>query len=255
MPMSRRFSICLLFIALCACTHPPPPAPLAFDHVWITVSPGAPERAQLESAGFRFAPVINRHDGQGTMSTTIEFENSFLELMWVDPAVPIAPGREAAVEKFRKRMDWRSSGWSPFGFHFRRTSAASAPLPFPTWQVKTEWLPPGTAIEILTPRDDTTSPSFAIPPRELAADDIEQRKRDSGVSDFSHAIGVHRITALQLIAPRAYQPIAPLRFLERERLMKPTMSGDAWTLELTFDHGAQRKERDFRPELPLVIHY
>jgi hypothetical protein len=32
------------------------PAPLAVDHLWIVVSPGAPERAALERAGFLIAP-------------------------------------------------------------------------------------------------------------------------------------------------------------------------------------------------------
>jgi hypothetical protein len=41
-------------------------APFTLSHAWIVVAPGAPERAALEKAGFRIAPTVNRHDGQGT---------------------------------------------------------------------------------------------------------------------------------------------------------------------------------------------
>jgi hypothetical protein len=52
------------------------PSDLQFDHVWIVVSPKAPERAALERAGFQISPDVNRHDGQGTASITVEFENN-----------------------------------------------------------------------------------------------------------------------------------------------------------------------------------
>ena len=64
---------------------------LAFDHVSIMVSPGAPERAALEQAGLQISPGINRNDGQGTASIAVEFQNSYLELMWVDPSVSVEP--------------------------------------------------------------------------------------------------------------------------------------------------------------------
>src|SRR5579871_4314957 len=108
-------------------------SPIEFDHVWIMVSPNAPERARLEGAGFQISPDINRHDGQGTASITVEFENAFLELMWPDSTVAVKPGLERAAEKFRLRMQWRSSGWCPIGIGFRRITASRDAFPFPTW--------------------------------------------------------------------------------------------------------------------------
>src|SRR2546425_13167310 len=78
----------------------PPPARFEVDHFWIVVSPGAPERAALEGIGLHIAPGVNPHEGQGTAAVTAEFTNAFIELMWVDPGVPVAPGFEAAVRKF-----------------------------------------------------------------------------------------------------------------------------------------------------------
>jgi hypothetical protein len=68
---------------LVACVNPALFAdapPLTLSHCWIVVSTGAPERTALEKAGFRIAPTVNRHDGQGTASITVELLNGFLEL-------------------------------------------------------------------------------------------------------------------------------------------------------------------------------
>lgn len=211
------------------------------------VTTGAPERAALERAGFRIAPKVNDHEGQGTASVTVELENGFLELMYLDPNVPMSPGRERAVEKFRQRTNWRTSGWSPFGIGFRRTS--SAPMPFATWSVATEWLPPGTAIEMLTPRDDTKSPSLFISPRELVA--LEPVNTSDEM--FQHPSGAKRITSVRLTTPPRYEPIEALRYVRDAGLVR-VGRGEAWVLEVTLD-GGRKARKDLRPELPLIIRY
>jgi hypothetical protein len=122
---------------------------IELDHVWIMVSPNAPERAALERAGFQISKDVNHHQGTGTSSITVEFGNTYLELMWPDPAVPVAPGLERAAEKYRQRMLWRTSGWSPIGLGFRRTTPSNDALPFPTWSWTAEWMPKGSAMEIV----------------------------------------------------------------------------------------------------------
>src|SRR6266699_3685342 len=129
-------------------------AELEFDHVWIVVTRDAPERAALERAGLKISPDVNRHDGQGTASVSAEFFNAYIELMWPDPTVSVAPGAERGVEKFKNRMNWRTSGWCPLGIALHRTGQGPT-LPFPTWSIAPACMPAGSAIEILTPRDDT----------------------------------------------------------------------------------------------------
>jgi hypothetical protein len=217
-------------------------ATVQFDHLWIVVSRDAPERAVLEKAGFRIAPEVNKHEGQGTASLTIEFENSFLELVWPDPTVPVSPGMERGAEKFRQRMLWRTSGWSPIGIVMHRLS--NTPLPFATWSISPPWMQPGTAMEMLMPRDDARSPSLSIHP---GSDDQAGRA-------MQHPIGVKNITAVRLISPKEYRPIEALAYLQKQRVLTLD-SGDAWAVELTFDKGAKGKRKDFRPDLPLLIRY
>ena len=115
---------------------------LKFDHVWIVVTRNAPERAALERAGLKISPNVNRHDGQGTASISAEFLNAYIELMWPDPTVSVAQGAERGAEKFKNRMNWRTSGWCPIGIGLHRSGPAT-PLPFPTWTIAPDWMPKG----------------------------------------------------------------------------------------------------------------
>ncbi len=234
------------------------PAPTAksdfeLDHVWVVTAPGAPERTALERAGLHIAPTVNRHDGQGTASITVEFENTFLELIWPDDTVPVAPERETAAYKFRQKSNWRTTGWSPFGIGIRRTPQAPDKLPFTTWSVRSDWMPPGAALEIITPRENSLAPSIWVVPRVMAV--AEGSPADAArAKDIDHPSGARRLTALRLVEPPREDPENPTTILTRLGLAK-VERGDAWLLELTFDKGAKGQVRDLRPDLPVVLRY
>jgi membrane associated rhomboid family serine protease len=243
-----------VLLLLCACSSSRTQR-VALDHIILHVKPGAPERVALEQAGFHIAPGVNQHEGQGTASISFEFENSFLELLWPDEDVPISPGLEKAFAKFQNKSNWRTSGACPISFALHRVGPAR-PLPFPTWSVAAPWMDPGTAMEMLTPRDDARSPSISIHPHAVsdvpALDATRQALRAAGA--LRHPIGVQRITAVRLFSPPRYTPIDALRYLEKARVLSLGRS-DEWTIELTFDGAAKGKEQDFRPQLPLRIRY
>ncbi len=120
-----------------------------------------------------------------------------------------------------------------------------------------DWMPKGTAIEILTARDDTKSPSFFIEPPVLAVKEEANRKigaNDPKRAAFEHPIGVERITAIQIIRPKAYQPVTAFTFLEKAGIFKVS-EGTDWAIEITFDAGRKTQTKDLRPDLPLIIHY
>ena len=71
-------------------------------------------------------------------------------------------------------------------------------------------MPKGTAIEILTARDDAKSPSFFIEPPVLAVTEKVNRKlaeNDPKRTVFQHPIGVERITEIRIVKPKAYKPL------------------------------------------------
>lgn len=231
------------------------PPPLALDHVWIVVSSGAPERASLEKAGFRIAPTVNRHAGQGTASVTLEFLDGYLELIYLDPAVAVSPGKEAAVEKFRSRAAWRQTGISPFGVGTHRTPATPAAFPFPTWKITADWMPKGASIEMLTPRDLAKAPSLFV-----TAESVDEAANARLASDsergamFRHPNGARRLTGVRIVVPAAVEMPPAARYLS-DAGVAAFGEGPAWLLEVTLDGGKQGARRDLRPDLPLVVLY
>jgi hypothetical protein len=79
-------------------------------------------------------------------------------------------------------------------------------FPFPTWSTHPEWLPAGSDIVVLTPRDDSHSPSLFVTPRALT----DPGKQAKLAAQFHHPLGVYRITAIRLLSPATYQSIAAL---------------------------------------------
>lgn len=149
---------------------------LQLSHAWIVVKTGAPERKALEKAGFRIAPAVNRHDGQGTASVTVELLNGFLELIYPDPAVPVSPALQAGAEKFRLKSAWRETGYSPIGIVFDRTPATPAKFPFATWRISADWMEKDTFIEMLTPKEMPKAVSLSISSHRVSTRERENER-------------------------------------------------------------------------------
>jgi hypothetical protein len=229
--------------------------PFTLSHAFIVVTTGAPERAALEKAGFRIAPTVSRHDGQGTASVTVELLNGFLELIYPDPTVPILPALQAGAEKFRLKSAWRETGYSPIGIVFERTPATPERFPFATWRISPEWMEKGAFMEMMTPKEMPKAVSLSIHPPTTRERENEMLARDpvKGAM-FLHPNGARRLTGLRVVAPGAdgFPPAAS--YIADLGLVKFDV-GRPWLLEVTFDNGKQGNTKNLEPDLPMVIHY
>jgi hypothetical protein len=229
--------------------------PFRLSHAFIVVTTGAPERRALEKAGFRIAPMVNRHDGQGTASITVELLNGFLELTYPDPTVPVSPALQAGAEKFRLRSAWRETGYCPIAIAFDRTPATPEKFPFATWRISPEWMDKGTFIEMMTPKEMPKAISLSIHPAGASESENEMLARDPVKGRvFLHPNGARRLTGLRVVAPSAdgFPPAAT--YIADHGLVTFDV-GRRWLLEVTLDNGKQRKTRNLEPDLPMVIHY
>ena len=230
--------------------------PLLLSHAFIVVKTGAKERAVLEKAGFRIAPTVNRHDGQGTASITVELLNGFLELTYPDPSVPVSPALQAGAEKFRLRSEWRQNGYCPISIVFDRTPATPEKLPFPTWRVTADWMDPGTFIEIMTPKDMPKALSLSISSH---AESTNEKENEVLAQDpvkgamFLHPNGARRLTGMRVVAPGKDSLPPAASYISGLGLMKFDL-GKQWLLVVTLDNGKQAVTKDLRPNLPLLIH-
>ncbi len=245
-----------LFIAVMAGAVATEPPPLTLRHSWIVVSTGAPERKALESAGFRIAPTVNRHEGQGTASVTVEFLNGFLELLYPDSTVPVSPTLRAGAEKFRLKSAWRETGYSPIGIVFDRTRATPKAFPFATWRVSADWMEPGTFIEMMTPREMPKAVSLSISSHSGNSETENERLARDPVDGamFRHPNGARRLTGLRVVAPGADRLPPAASYIAGHGLVTFDI-GSQWLLDVTLDNGKQVVTKDLQPDLPMVIHY
>jgi hypothetical protein len=230
--------------------------PLKRGHAWVVVTTGAPERTALEKAGFRIAPTVNRHDGQGTASITVELLNGYLELIYPDPTVTVSPALQVGAEKFRLKSRWRETGYSPIGVVLDRVPGSIQTLPFPTWKITADWMEKGTFIEILTPREMPKAVSLSI----SSVGNIPEAEAESLARDpvkgamFLHPNGARRITGMRIIAPTVESLPPAAKYLSEHGLVQFKVEKE-WILEVTLDNGAEHVTKDLRPELPMIIHY
>ena len=255
--MKGVLRIAVLLVAVMGSAFAADPPPLKLSHGWIVVKTGARERTVLEKAGFHIAPTVNRHDGQGTASVTVELLNGFLEFIYPDPTVPVSPASKAGAEKFRLKSAWRESGYSPIGIVFDRTPATPEKLPFPTWKVSADWMEKGTFIEIMTPKELPKAVLLSISSHRESTreEENEALARDlvKGAM-FLHPNGARRLTGMRVVAPGADRFPPAASYIAGHGLVKFDV-GEQWLLDVTLDNGAQGVTKDLQPDLPMVVHY
>lgn len=218
------------------------------DHVYIVVQPGAEaEVAALRTAGFSVSREAMRHEGQGTASLAVVFQNMYLELLWVDSTVAVAA--DQSVDDYRRAEAWRATGASPFGVGLRK-NADTVTLAAPAQRHYAEWMQQGTAIEIFTQPQEMDAfklfvvPSYMALPAWIA--DVKERFPEL----LAHANGAARVTNVEVHGAARHRPsavtmlpIPSFRFVESE----------APLVTIEVDGGTRQTIVDFRPALPLLL--
>lgn len=266
----RGVAVLLSTWVCCGCAQRAlPPSPtlaesrhlaIEVDHVYLWVSTGAEaEMAALRRAGFTVDAEPTRHPGQGTAAVSVEFDNAYLELIYVDPDVSVDTDMEGEVADFERRSKWRVTGASPIGVGLHRTSEASGPFPFSTRPYRPEWLREGTAIERLGVAADTLAPRLFIVPDYLAVEDsaalaARMREDPTLAALLDHPVGVRRLTGVRITVSDRRGLTEPTQLLT-ESAVAEFKVGERPLLELTFDSARREEEVDLRPTMPLVLRY
>jgi hypothetical protein len=215
------------------------------DHVFMLVSEGAPEADELVRFGLTEGSR-NVHPGMGTANRRFFFDNAMLELLYVqDPAeAQSEPIRPAGIWE---RACYRESGAAPFALNIRR-SVADAPIPFETF----DWAPPFLPAGVVLPAGRTVPnvepfvfvARFGLRPHPFTEDRPEP---------IEHPAGLRRVSGVRISYHQPGPPSAPLQ--ELTRLGIASFAEGEPLLELTFDGGSVGQSQDFRPTLPLVLHW
>jgi hypothetical protein len=250
--MNRSSAACFILVWFATPAHARAQARrVELDHVFIVVTPGAvAEIAALRSAGLTVPSEPSKHEGQGTASVSVLFENAYLELIWVDSSVSVEPEHASTVQWFRNAEAWRMNGRSPFGLGLRRLPGDSAALPVPVRLEPAAWLPAGTAYELLHQPSDTLAADFFVVPANIALPTWIARRRERAPERLQHPSGGRTITLVRMHGAPEHEPTA-------FRVLRPQpvdiVRGSALLLELHLDGGIGGHRVDLRPVLPLVL--
>ena len=233
--------------------------PLARDHIFIWVSPGAPEAARLQKLGLYTDGKVHKHSGQGTSSMVFSFENAYLELIWIDePEVARRKGQEMGTD-LPARAAWKQTGASPFGIGLHHREAGSSGLPFPTKKYWAEWMRPDTFIAIAESSANLKEPFYFVVPDYLAVPSAEQLKlllnsQPDYRKNYAHALGVRKLTGVKITSNLAGKFTETASMLAKNGVVT-LKRGKSPHAELIFDEGSQGKTLDVRPTLPLSLKY
>ncbi|MEA5448968.1 hypothetical protein VB780_10340 [Leptolyngbya sp. CCNP1308] len=219
------------------------------DHLFICTAPNAPAAEQLLQFGL-VEGRANVHAGQGTANRCFFFHNLMLELLWVHNAA------EAQSDVTRPTYLWerwagRSQDTCPFGVCLRPIEGqVHEVLPFPSWDYQPIYLPPGVAIPIATNVSVLTEPMLFYLPFAKRQDSYTEAK----AQPLEHAFGLREVTRISFTLTQAPPRSAELEAIAATNLIA-IQTGPAYLLELGFDGETQAQHHDFRPALPLIVHW
>ena len=218
----------------------------ALDHVLICTDIGAPVADRLRDFGLTEG-TSNVHPGQGTTNRRFFFHNAMLELLWVHSPEE-AQSAVTRPTQLWERWRGRHGDTVPFGICLRPRHHTPAALPFAAWAYTPSYLPSPWVIQVAENASMLTEPMLFY----MAFG----RRPDQADTPYSleHAIGFREMTSLRLRSPQSVPPSAALRAVVEMDIVTVSTGGPS-LMEIGFDGEVSGRSMDFRPDLPLVVHW
>ena len=104
---------------------------LQLDHLFVCVEPEPAEADILRTLGLT-VEFRREHVGQGTRNQLVLFAEHYLELLW------LADRTEAETNLVRldRRVDWKTTGASPFGIALRGPKESAPDVPWTLYELE-----------------------------------------------------------------------------------------------------------------------
>ena len=169
---------------------------LQLDHIFVCVSPNAPEAEFLIEAGL-VEGSSNVHPGQGTANRRFFFDCGFLELIWVHDEVE-AKSDSTAPTQLWERWAGRAAGSNPFGMCFSSANGVRSAPPFETRIYQPGYLAKDQGF-LFADRLPLREPEIFIMnwPRNLRAAGNEPTSHPLGVTEMlSVSVGLHGVASV-----------------------------------------------------------
>ena len=219
---------------------------LELDHVFILVELGAAVADLLIAEGFQEGSS-NHHPGQGTANRRFYFANGMVEFLWVQDVEEAlnGPGRDL---HFPERAAEPKA--SPFGMIFLKKADGNAPpsgpaeMPFAGWTYQPVYFQPPNAFHVGINSSNILEPLCIYAPITLPK--APSRKPQGNTAFTISHICIHTPSDDTTGVLEAIAPVDSLSIQtgQAEHLM-----------EITLNHHATGTSKDFRPAIPLILHW
>ncbi len=182
----------------------------------------------------------NKHPGQGTSNRRFYFANGMLEFLWVHDGEEAVngPGRELRFpERAKEPMA------SPFGVILRRKDNSSLEMPFKGWKYQPDYFAPPQAFHVGANSSNLAEPLCIYVP-------FIEPKSSTGKSEDNTSKAISQV--------RIYTPSKDTEGVlsvvdKAERLS--IQQGSEHLMEITLNCNESGCTKDFRPDIPLIIHW
>jgi len=217
---------------------------IEFDHLFICVDdPGVGDL--LRDFGLSEGSS-NTHLGQGTANRRFFFNNGFIELLYSVNKEELQSSLTAPTGLY-ERLHTPDDQISPFGLCFR-PSTDNVTVPFPHWLYRPTYLP--SNLDISVGRAPLSEPmwfflSFGYRPDTAVGDQLQPLVHKRGFKLItSVVVAGQSADALSTVA----EVIKNVDCIFYERAKEQF-------LKVEFDFGSACCQHDFRPALPLILHW
>ena len=210
---------------------------LELDHIFILVKPEAKVADLLLSLGM--AESFSRdHQGQGTSNRRFEFSDGMLEFLWVRDSKEATNG-PARDLLFPERAE--SQVFSPFGIILNRKDNPALDVPFAGWKYQPDYFKSPMAFHV------GMNSCNLLEPLCIYAPFIEPCIREVEEGIFKSLSNVKIYTTVE----KPSDVLAAVHKADRLSIA----CGDQHLMEITLDENKRGFFKDFRPDIPVILHW
>ncbi len=210
---------------------------MELDHIFILVEAEAKVADLLVSLGM-VESFGRDHKGQGTSNRRFEFSNGMLEFLWVRDSQEAANGA-ARDMWFSERATSELS--SPFGIILTRKYNSPPSTPFAGWEYQPDYFETGMAFHVGMNSSNLSEPLCVYVPF------VEPSVRGVEEGTFKSISAVKITTTVETVS----DVLCAVNKADRLSVV----NGGEHLMELTLDDNKSGLTKDFRPDIPLIIHW
>lgn len=225
---------------------------LQIDHIFVCLET-APDKQFLKEKGLICSEDVTYHPQQGTASTIIFFENTYIELIWVEDQIM------AEIYAMRSGIDFLARAYSPekaaspFGIalhqkpHILDPEYSSSHLNHKASEQFINFAASNLAAQ--------TEPLCFMIPESISFSSIFNPLLEAHQKLINHPLGIRKLTNTSIAMRKPGFFTNPICMLERDGIIEIKQNSSP-LLELTFHYGTQRERIDLRSiGIPIVLKY